>query len=202
MNGKQMQFDWSFGLQWAVAYGLGIVLLGMLAFTSMWSLFESLEIALGETATFVVVGAFFGALIALGASGGTSMLIRSKGFPAAHWIIYSLIGGTLGGMLGFGVVLSLFDAETMPEILTGLAMGISLGLPIGIGQWLVLRQAESDVNAWPLISTITFVLALTAGLPLGGEGREWLSLAVTGLLAGAISGLGMMWMLRRQPALT
>jgi hypothetical protein len=201
MNEKQMQLDWAFGLQWIVAYGLGIVLLGMLAFASVWSVGEVVENNFGETATFIVVGALFGALIGLGASGGTSLLIRSKGFSASRWIAYSVTGGALGGMLGFGIALGLLAAETMPEVLTGLIAGASLGLSIGIGQWAILRQAGGGANAWPAISTITFVLAFMVGLPLGGEGREWLSLGVVGLLAGAISGLGMMWLSRRQTAL-
>jgi hypothetical protein len=201
MNEKQMQFDWNFGLRWMVAYGLGILLLGMLAFASVWSLGEIVENNFGETATFVVVGALFGALIGLGASGGTALLLRRRGISAARWIAYSVIGGALGGMIGFGVALGLFDAEAMPEVAAGLVVGVSLGLPIGTGQWLVLRRFGDGTNTWPVISTFTLVLALMAGLPLGGEGREWLALGMTGLLAGAISGLGMMWLLRRQPAL-
>ena len=201
MSEKQMQLDWAFGLQWIVAYGLGIALLGMLAFASIWTVGEVIEENLGETATFVAVGALFGALIALGASGGTGLLLRSKGLSAASWIAYSVIGGALGGMLGFGVALTLFDAETMPEALTGLVIGVSLGLAIGIGQWLTLRRLGNRANLWPLISTLALVFALMVGLPLGGEGRKWLSLGVIGLLAGTISGLGMMWLTRRQTAL-
>jgi len=198
MNEK---FDWTFGLQWVAACSLGIVLLGMLAFASIWSVGEVVEKALGETAAFIAVGTLFGALFGLGASGGTGLLLRKKGISAARWIAYSVIGGALGGMIGFGVTLSLLDAEALPEVVTGLVVGVSLGLPMGIGQWLVLRQVGDGANAWPVISTITYVLALMIGLPLGGEGREWLSLGVIGLLAGAISGLGMMWLLRKQPAL-
>jgi hypothetical protein len=201
MNEKQMQFDWNFGLRWMVAYGLGILLLGMLAFASVWSLGEIVENNFGETATFVVVGTLFGALIGLGASGGTALLLRSKGISAVRWIAYSVIGGALGGMIGFGIALGLLDAETLPEVFSGLVVGVSLGLPIGIGQWLLLRQQSDGANAWPIISTLALVLALMIGMPLGGEGREWLSLGTIGLAAGAISGLGMMWLLRQQPAL-
>ncbi len=162
---------------------------------------EIVENAFGETAMSIVVGGLFGALIGLGASGGTGLLLQGKGVNAARWISYSVIGSSLGGMIGFGIALGLFDAETMPEIVTGLVIGVSLGLPMGIGQWLALRQVGNGAGAWPVISTIAFVLALMVGVPLGGEGRDWLSLGVTGLLAGAISGLGMMWLLRRQPAL-
>jgi NhaP-type Na+/H+ or K+/H+ antiporter len=82
-----------------------------------------------------------------------------------------------------------------------LVIGVSLGLAIGIGQWLTLRRLGNRANLWPLISTLALVFALMVGLPLGGEGRKWLSLGVIGLLAGTISGLGMMWLTRRQTAL-
>jgi hypothetical protein len=201
MNEKQMQLDWAFGLQWIGAYGLGIALLGMLAFASVWTVGEVVENALGETAAIAVVGTLFGALFALGTSGGTSLLLRSKGVSMARWIAYSVLGGTLGGLLGFGVTLSLLDPEMLSEVLTGLVIGLSLGLPIGMGQWLALRQLVNGASMWPLISTIALVLALMVGIPLGGEGREWLSLAVIGLLAGTISSLGMMWLSRQQTAL-
>jgi hypothetical protein len=34
----------------------------------------------------------------------------------------------------------------------------------------------------------------------GGEGREWLVSGGTGLVLGAITGLAMMWLLRRETA--
>ena len=74
-------------------------------------------------------------------------------------------------------------------------------LPLGIGQWLVLRQRNLLAGEWVLISSLAFVVGMVIGLPLGGEGREWLSLGVIGLLVGAITGLGMVWSLRRQAAL-
>jgi hypothetical protein len=39
---------------------------------------------------------------------------------------------------------------------------------------------------------------MMVGLPIGGENREWLSMAVIGLLVGAITALGMVWVLRRK----
>jgi hypothetical protein len=201
MNEKQMQFDWTFGLQWLAACGLGIALAGMLAFASVWSVGEIVENAFGETAALIAAGAIFGTLFTLGASAGTGLVIRRKGINTARWIAYSVIGGAIGGMLGFTFALTLFDATTMPEVWTGLLLGISLGLPMGIDQWLLLRQAGENTNVWPVITSLAFVLAMMIGVPLGGEGREWLSLGTVGLLFGAISGLGMMWLLRKQTAL-
>ena len=50
---------------------------------------------------------------------------------------------------------------------------------------------------WPLIGSVAYLLALFVGIPLGGGGREWLSLGTVGLLLGAVTGIGMMWTLRQ-----
>jgi hypothetical protein len=195
MNEKQVHFDWTFGLQWLAACGLGIMLLGMLAFASIWSVGEIVENAFGETAMSVVVGGLFGALFGLGASGGTGLLLRSKGVNAARWISYSVIGSTLGGITGFGVALNLLDAETMPDVMIALVMGISLGLLMGIGQWLALRQVGNGATAWPLISTRPPSRKRRAGMAVvgrhrpAGRGDQWIGNDVA---AAQAAGVGLM----------
>jgi hypothetical protein len=83
----------------------------------------------------------------------------------------------------------------------GIFIGLSLGPPLGIGQWLALRKGGVSADVWPLITAAAFVLALVIGFPLGGEGREWLALVVIGLVLGGLTGLSMMWLLRRPKAL-
>ncbi len=196
MNEKQL--DWSFGIQYFIACVLGVTVLGMAAFFTMWSVGEVVEEVAGETAALVVAGALFGALFALGASIGTGLILRGRGVDAAKWIAYSAIGGVIGGALGFGLVITLVDMESAPESLAGLLMGIIVGLSLGIGQWLALRQAGVPANAWPLVNIAAFILAFSIGFTLGGEGREWIAMSATGLIAGAVTALGAVWLLGRQ----
>jgi hypothetical protein len=193
MNEKQ--YDWSFGFQYLIACAVGVALLGMVAFFAMWSIGEAVEGFAGETVALIVAGSLFGALNALGASIGTGMLLRSQGVEPGKWIGYSVVAGGIGGALGFGLVTTFSNLETVPESLAGLMMGLTVGLPLGIGQWLALRQAGVGASIWPLITAIAFILSFSAGFALGGEGREWIALGGMGLICGAITALGMVWLL-------
>jgi len=196
MNEKQ--YDWSFGFQYFIACAVGVALLGMVAFLTMWSIGEFMMGFAGETAAWITAGSLFGALIALGASIGTGLLLGSRGVDARKWIGYSAIAGCIGAALGFGIVITLLDLETAPESLSGLLMGLIVGLSVGTGQRLALRIAGVAANAWPLINIIAFTLAFSAGFALGGEGREWIAMSAMGLIAGAITALGAVWLLSRK----
>ena len=200
MNDKQTQFDWAFGLQWLVVVAVGMAAAGMLAFTFVWSVSEAVENALGETAAAFITGGLFGAIFALGAGLGSGLLMQRQGISAARWILATVVAGAIGMALGFTLVFTFLDVDTMPEALAGVMMGLSLGLPIGIGQSLVLRQYHFPVGEWIIVSTLAFLIAVAVAFPLGGEGREWLSLGVMGLLYGTVTGLGMIWLLRRDTA--
>lgn len=198
MNVKQTNFDWIFGLQWLATCAVGLIAGGMLAFASIWAVGEAVEKAAGETAAYLAIGALFGAIIGLSANVGPGLLLQSRGIPATHWILASLLGSAIGLAIGFAFIFTFLDPESMSEVVTGALMGIFLGLPTGLGQGLLLRQRNLPAGQWVLISGLAFVIGMTIGLPLGGEGREWLSLGVISLLVGAITGLGMVWAFRRQ----
>jgi len=198
MEYRQTLSDWSFGLRWLVACALGLFFGGMLAFASVWTLGEIVERAAGETAAYLTVGALFGSIIGLGASIGPGLILQNRGIPASRWIVASVVAGAIGMATGFAFVFTYLDPETMPQALTAAVIGLSLGLPLGLGQWLALRRYSLLAGEWVLVSSLAFVVGLLVGLPLGGEGREWLSLGIIGLLVGAITGLGMVWSLRRQ----
>lgn len=201
MNEKGTQFDWIFGLQWLATSAVGMIVGGMLAFASIWTVGEAVEKAAGETAAYFAIGALFGAIIGVSASIGPGLLLQSRGIPAARWILASAVSCAIGMAIGITLIFIFMEPESMPEAATGVVLGIFLGLPLGIGQWLVLRERGLLAGEWVLISGLAFVIGMTIGLPLGGEGREWLSLGVIGLLIGAITGLGMVWSLRCQATL-
>lgn len=190
MNEKGTQFDWIFGLQWLATCAVGLIAGGMLAFGPIWAVGEAVEKAAGETVAYLAIGFLFGA-IGLSASIGPGLLLQSRGIPASRWIFASVVSSAIGMAIGLALVFIFIDLESMSEAATGVVIGIFLGLPLGIGQWLVLRPHGLLAGEWVLISCLAFVIGMTIGLPLGGEGREWLALGVVGLLVGAITGLGM-----------
>lgn len=61
---------------------------------------------------------------------------------------------------------------------------------VGYGQCLVLRKEGVLAGVWLQSALAAFVLAFVVGLPLGGEGREWLSAGVIGLVIGVVDRLG------------
>jgi hypothetical protein len=199
MNEK---FDWTFGLQWILVSGLGFALMFMLALATIWQVGSSVEKELGPWLGSAASGALLGALFALGVSGGSSLLLRGKGVAAAHWIGYSVVAGVLSGIIGFTAAMILAESQTIADWVLALVASLPLGLSIGIGQKLALGQAGSKANAWPIISALAFAtLALTVGEPIINESPYWLWLGTTGLLYGAVSGLGMIWIMHRHPAL-
>jgi hypothetical protein len=198
MDEKQAQFDWGFGLLWVVLCAIGVAIGGMLAFTSMWSVGEAVSDAAGDVAGGLVAGGLFGAFVALGANVGPGLLLQRKGISAFRWISHSIVAGAVGTAVGLAVALGLL--ETLPDLAGPIFIGLTLGLPVGLGQWRLLRRQGLAANEWPLISTAAFLLAFLVGFPLGGEGREWLSIGAISLLLGTTTGLGMMWLLRRQTA--
>jgi hypothetical protein len=198
MNEKQTQFDWGFGLQWLLIAAIGAAAFGMLAFVSMWGVGEAVSDAVGDAAGGLVAGGLFGALFALGANVGPGLLLGRKGIIATRWIITSVVAGAAGSAVGFAVAFGLFDE--LSDMAGPIFLGLSLGLPLGLGQRRLLRQEGIAANEWPLISLASFLLAFLVGFPLGGEGREWLSLGVVSLLLGAGTALGIVWTLRKHTA--
>jgi hypothetical protein len=198
MNEKQSHYDWGFGLQWLIVVAIGMAVASMLAFAFVWGVGDLVEDALGTAVAMFITGSIFGAIFALGCSLGSGLLLRRDHVETGRWILNSVVAGAIGMGFAFTLVFTLFDAETMPEVLAGLLIGIFLGLPIGIAQWAVFRREGIVVNEWILISTLAYLLAFLAGLPLGGENRELLSVSVISLLVGAISGLGIVWLRRRR----
>ena len=186
----------TFFLQWVTAVTVTMILAVMGAFASMWSIGEVVQQAWGNVAMALMVGAIFGGLLGLGISLGQALVLRSYGIPFGRWLGQAVLAGAVGMAIGFTVIFSLFDMDNMPQVAAGLAMALALGLPIGLVQWRLLKPHIAQAQLWVPIFTVALLIAFMVGLPLGGEGREWLSVGVVALLTGVLSGAGMMWLLR------
>ena len=89
-------------------------------------------------------------------------------------------------------------AALLATFVAGLVIGLSLGLPFGIAQAIVLRQHEMPATGWGIVVVLASLIGLSAGLPLGEEGRELLAVVTMALLFAAVTGLGMTWLLRQE----
>ena len=198
MNEKQTHFDWRFGLQWLVTCAIGTAIGGAVAFFTMWSAGEAAADVIGDIAGGFVAGGLFGGLLGLGANAGPAFLLQQRGMSGARWFVASAVAAALSAGIAIATASNMLD--TMPGAAIVIFIGLVLGGPMGIVQWLILRQHDVAANAWPIISVVAYLLAAV----VIGSGNEYtalpLMMAGIGLLVGAVTGLGAAWLLRRQTA--
>lgn len=198
MDKRQAHFDWSFALQWLVSCALGTAIGGALAFFTMWSAGEAVGGAVGETAGGFVAGAIFGAAFGLGANAGPALLLERRGLGGTRWLVFSAIVASASA----GTVIAL--ASTLPDTVYGPALGIFIGLvlgaPMGIVQWVILRQHGITADPWPVVSVVAYLLA--AFFIASGSEDSALALTVggVGLSVAAVTAIGATWMLGQQTA--
>ncbi len=186
----------SFFLRWVTAVTVTMIVAVMAAFVSMWSIGEWVAQRWGDMAGGIVAGFIFGALLGAGLGAGQAIVLRAQGIPFGQWLGRTALAGAVGMSIGFTLMFSLFDLDNVPQIAAGLMIALSVGLPIGLAQWSLLKPYLPQAQLWPLVCIAAFLVAFAVGLPLGGEGREWLSVGVVALLTAVISGAGMVWLAR------
>lgn len=198
MNGKQTKFGWGFGLQWLVTCAVGTVIGGAIAYFTMWSAGEAVASAVGETAGGFVAGAIFGAAFATGANAGPALLLERKGLSGTRWLVSSVIVASLSAGTAVALVSSLLDTTYGPAM--GIFIGLVLGAPMGIVQWVIFRQHELAADAWPVVSVVAYLVAAFF-ITSGSENAALaLTLGGAGLSLAAVSGLGATLLLRQRTA--
>lgn len=186
----------TFFLQWVAAVTVTMIVAMMVAFVSMWSIGEWVAQAWGDGAGAVMAGSIFGALLGAGLGAGQAIVLRAQSIPLAQWSGRTALAGSIGMAIGFTTMFALLDVETVPQTVTGLVIALSAGLPVGLVQWAMLKPQMPYAQLWPLICIVAFLIAFIVGLPLGGEGREWLSVGVVALLTAIVTGAGFLWLAR------
>jgi hypothetical protein len=133
-----------------------------------------------------------------GAIGGTViglvqwLILRRWCTQAGWWVLastlcWSILGASKLGALGWVVPQT---SSTLLRLFYGLVDGMKMGVILGVGQWLVLRQCLTPARAWILISLLAWAIALGGGWVVGG----WLH-AATGLFLGEVVGLALVWLI-------
>ncbi|UCG23642.1 MAG: hypothetical protein JSW55_16085 [Chloroflexota bacterium] len=193
MDIRRAQIDTAFWGRWTVASALGFTIGGMLSLPIAYTLGELVLEATSETAGFAVTGALFGIFLGGGLGAGQQIVLKSKAGWGGKWALVSAAATAVVWAIAFPALLAAGETASSP---TGVTIAILFGLTLGIGQWLVLRNFITRAARWVLIVTASLALAFVAAFALDGEGRELLSMGVAGLLSGALTGLGMAWLLR------
>ncbi|MBE9064202.1 hypothetical protein [cf. Phormidesmis sp. LEGE 11477] len=160
---------------------------------------ERIDLSLGE-------GVIGGGLVGL----AQSLVLRPYMPGAYRWLMASLISwaalmlfhiGALGWMAPATLSLPLRGGF-------GLLQGAYVGLGLGMGQWLAMRRQVVMAWRWVPISGMIWAVAIALGWVIGGGLRmssglfvsEVVGLAVAWGAIAALSGLGIVLLLRATPA--
>jgi hypothetical protein len=193
MDARGVQVDIAFWGRWIVANALGFTVGGMLSLPISYGLGELVTEATNEMIGFAVTGAIFGIFIGGGLGLGQQIVLKSKTGWGGKWALFSAGATAVVWAIIFPVLLA---AGVTADSLAGLVVAILFGLTLGFSQWLVVRTFITQAGWWVLITAVSLTLAFGAAFALDGEGRELLAMSVAGLLSGALTGLGMAWLLR------
>jgi hypothetical protein len=186
-----------FWVAWTLATAVGFTLGGMMSLPVAFGLGEVAMEATNEIVGFAVTGALFGIFIGGGLGSGQQVVLKLKTGWGSLWGWASALATAIVWAIAFPLFITVGGPASSPA---GAVIAILFGLALGVGQWLVLRNHLPGAGRWITVTTVSLALALAVALGLGGEGRELLSIGAAGMLAGALTGLGMVWLLRDSAA--
>lgn len=190
--------DGSFFVKWVAAVTISLALAVLTVFLFAWSVGGVVENVFGETAAVFIVAGLLGAAIAGGLGLGQALALRGQGPPPKRWVTHTLISGAISMAAGMALNFTFLDMDSLPDYLTGIIIGLTLGVPIGLAQQRLLKPYLNRATLWLPICLIAIVAGFAIGLPLGGEGREWLSVGAVSLITALITGAGLIWLSRGQ----
>ncbi len=188
---------WRFWVAWILA-AVGSAIVYVIAMLPVGVLMSSMLLpnsdpgAMGILLPVVSIGskAALGAFFGLG-----QWLVLRRYLPGAGlWVLATAIGYFVP--LSFGSSMIQFVGLS---VLGPLSMGVAFGIALGVLQWLVLWGSVYQAGWWILITLTGWVLAfgLTGALYLGGLYIEPMDMLFAFLVPVAVSGAGMVWLLRR-----
>jgi hypothetical protein len=114
------------------------------------------------------------------------LVLRTRLSRTGWWIIAS----AAGWLLGWAVLVSGLVLPPGTSGLTTVLSGAVLGLALGLAQWVALRQMMPQAGWWVFASVAGWTVALTGVL---GQ-------TVVGVVAGALTGFMLDFLLRAAPA--
>ena len=184
-SGLRFWFLWMLGVFLALIIGLALLIFGV---------GEAINDA--PPAVFgLVIGSIFGA----GLGTAQWLVLRKQVDKVGLWapittgvwaIFWSM---NLSGLFGEG-------QGVIGKLIEGIGHGALLGAVTGIGQWFVLRSKVQKAQFWILISLVSWAISASTGDTIQAilQIDIPLELIIGILFSGALTGAGMVWLLRHR----
>lgn len=166
----------AFWLKWllatALAFGMGAVFVGV------WVAFWDYAPVVG----WVLAGFLLGS--------AQSLVLRERMRVGGWWIAASVIGcATYGGV--FNIVL-----KTTSQTEGAAVIRASIGILLGLAQWLVLRSQVARSGWWILSSGVGWCAGwISSQFAFEELGFLW-AVMTPGLVSGAVTGISLVWILK------
>lgn len=215
MTERHLWRDWVAANTLGEALGLGVAFVIAIGVAQAYTIPPAAEILLG-TAAFLAIGAYEGAIV-----GAAQWLVLRRVIPslrARDWIGATAVGAVIAWMLGripsafadwkstSGDVVQAEPSLLMILVLSA-AAGATLGVILGVAQWVVLRGHVRRAGLWIGANALAWMagmplIFLAAGLPSPHTSAPAIgalvmsAVAVAGAVAGAIEGVFLRLLLR------
>jgi hypothetical protein len=126
------------------------------------------------------------------------LLLRYVIRDAGWWLVATLTGG-LFGLFVLLFPIDLFVAGPIDRPSENLLFHFFLGLGTGVFQWFVLRRSIQQASLWIVLSVVSIVYTVRFSDVLGAnifqEPYDMLRPMLVGAVYGALSGVGLLWLL-------
>ena len=177
-------------------------LLWVLASTVAFGVGGRLGVTLSPSKDLIVIAylALTASLLLAGVLQG--LMLRRLIADAGWWVLMSVVGVAIVGVLVFG--LGLINKDV------GWVLGVAVGwVALGALQWLVLREQVAGAGWWVLANTLGLIVAVpvvgfvtwATGAPADGPIGGFLRWLAFGAGYGVVTATAFWWLLRERPQL-
>lgn len=187
---KVKRNEFGLWLAWTLATALGM----LIGYLPLAFLVGSLDLGLARVIVPIVSGLFLGL--------AQWLVLRPYISKSHDWILNHAVGWVAGFTLG------LFLVQLLSQTPLGMLVGsISFGVIVALFQYPVLRREIPHLATWVLANVIGWTLGAYLGQLAAGLFFQnavpttftsvLVSVGITGLVAGAITGLALVWIVRQ-----
>jgi hypothetical protein len=187
---KVKRNEFSLWLSWTLATALGM----LAGYLSVAPFVSSLDLGIARVIVPIVSGIFLGL--------AQWLVLRPYISKSYDWILNHAVGWVVGYSLG------LFVVQLLSKTPLGMLIGfISFGVIVALFQYPALRREIPHLATWILANVIGWTLGAYLSLLAAGVFFQnqvpttftsvLVSVGITGLVAGAITGLALIWIVRQ-----